>query len=59
MERKILTLLEFLVREDLPKETLILLGIAQIRGGLGTPAHIAHIPKINVYFVLILHWKLF
>ena len=47
MERKILTLLELLVMEDLPKETLILLGITQIGGRRGgvcggkeTPAHI-------------------
>ena len=33
MERKILTLVELLVMEDLPKETLILLGITQIGGG--------------------------
>ena len=47
MERKILTLLELLVMEGLPKETLILLGITQIGGRRGgvcggkeTTAHI-------------------
>jgi len=51
MERKNLTLLEFLVREDLPKETLIILGIAQIRGGgEGTPAHIALETFLKVNF---------
>ena len=39
MERKIPTILELLVREDLPKETFILLGIALHwgRGGGGDP----------------------